>query len=170
MMVASTSVPRLMTKPRAVELPVDLGQELRRQAKLVDCLAKPPDRGVVGRIHVQRQATKTAERQPVAHRLLGGGVRERVPLLQKNDLEHHERRPAWRSYRRGMDRSQQRLERQPVEPLLDPIQKTRSSPTHSPKPRRTKAAKGHDAASANHPLRNKSRESHHPTSEKLSVA
>src|SRR5580693_6965474 len=43
------------------ELPVDLSQELRRQAKLVDHLAKPPDRGVVQRLHVQRQAVRHGE-------------------------------------------------------------------------------------------------------------
>ena len=48
-------------KAARVELPVDLSQELRRQAKLVDRLAKPPDRGVVGRLYLQRQAAKAAE-------------------------------------------------------------------------------------------------------------
>src|ERR1700677_1104356 len=48
-----------------IELPVDLSQELRRQAELVDRLAKSPDRSVVRRLHVQRQPAKAAERQPV---------------------------------------------------------------------------------------------------------
>jgi hypothetical protein len=42
MIVASTSVPRFDDEAQRVELPVDLRQELRRQAKLVDRLAKPP--------------------------------------------------------------------------------------------------------------------------------
>src|ERR1700722_5491940 len=52
-------------KAKRVELTVDLGQELRRQAKLANRLAKPPDRGVVGRLHVQRQAAKATKGQPV---------------------------------------------------------------------------------------------------------
>ena len=55
-----------------VELPVDLSQEPRRQAKLVDRLAKPPDRGVVERLHAQRQAVRhggtTAGRAPPPRR------------------------------------------------------------------------------------------------------
>src|SRR5690242_20167319 len=70
-------------KAERLELAVDRGQQLRRQAKLVDRLAKPPDRGVVRRLHLQRQPAETTKRQTVAHRLLGGWIRERVPLLQE---------------------------------------------------------------------------------------
>jgi hypothetical protein len=153
MMVASTSVPRLMTKPMRVELPVDLAQQLPRQAELVDRPAKPPDRGVVGRLHIQRQAAKAAERQPIAHRLLGGGIGKSVPLLQKNDLEHRQRRIARRAHRpnHGSAKAKPRT----------PTSRTpaRSGPeipqpfhSRSPSPRRRKVGKGHGATSANHPL------------------
>src|ERR1700722_3332231 len=68
-----------------VKLPVDLSQQPNRKTELVDRLAKPPDRGVVGRLHIQRQAAKAAERQPVAHRLLRPRIGKSVPLLEKND-------------------------------------------------------------------------------------
>jgi hypothetical protein len=83
---------------------------------------------VVGRLHVQRQAAEPAERQPVAHRLLGARIGERAPLLQKQDLEHRQRRITRRAGRRAMDRRKQRLERRPVEPLLDPLQKASDFP------------------------------------------
>jgi hypothetical protein len=127
MMVASTSVP-LDDQAERIELTIRLRKPRRRKAELVDRLAKPPDRGVIGRLHLQRQATKAAERQPVAHRLLGGGITERVPLLNKQELEHHKRRIAWRSHRRALDRRKQRLQRRPVELLLDPIQKPSALP------------------------------------------
>ena len=44
-----------------------------------------------------RSSSEKAERQPVAHRLLRGGIEERVPLLQKQDLEHRQRRIARRA-------------------------------------------------------------------------
>jgi hypothetical protein len=44
-------------------------------------------------------------------------------LLQKNDLEHRQRRVAGRASVRTVDRRQQGLERRPVERPLDPIQK-----------------------------------------------
>jgi hypothetical protein len=46
----------LDNQPARVELAVDLGQKLFRQAQLVDALAKPPDRGVVRRLFVERCA------------------------------------------------------------------------------------------------------------------
>ena len=61
MMVASTSVPRLVDKAERVELAVDLGQELCRQAERADRLAKPPDRGTVGRLRCARLAAEAAE-------------------------------------------------------------------------------------------------------------
>jgi hypothetical protein len=62
-----------------VELLVDLSQERNRKTELVDCPAKRPDRGVVGRLHLQRQAAKAAKRQPVGYRLPGGGNRPTFP-------------------------------------------------------------------------------------------
>src|ERR1700685_556603 len=50
-------------KAARVELPVDLRQELRRQAKLVDRLAKPADRGVAPRRHCHPHAPQTAAPQ-----------------------------------------------------------------------------------------------------------
>ena len=106
-------------KPARLELPVDLGQERRREAEPVDRLTKPPDRGVIRRLAVQGDAAEAAERQPVAHRLLGGRVRQRVPLLQQQDLEHRKRRVSRRPRRRSMDRRKQRLDRAPVKRPLD---------------------------------------------------
>jgi hypothetical protein len=152
-----------MTKPSASSCRLTLAQELRRQAKLVDRLAKSPDRGVVGRLHLQRQAAKAAKRQPIAHRLLGARIRERVPLLQKNDLGHRQRRIAWHARRRAMDRRKEIPERRPVEPLLDPVQKSSNlAKSRSPSRLRRKLGTGHDAISAKHPVKLKPRESNPP--------
>src|ERR1700734_3771956 len=139
MMVASTKRASFDDQAERVELAVDLRQQLRRQAKLVDRLAKAPDRGVIRRLYLQRQAAKAAERQPIAHRLLGGGIRDRAPLLQEQDLEHRQRRITRRAGRRAVDRRKQSLERGPVERLLDPVQKAlRLSRRRSPSRRRRK--------------------------------
>jgi hypothetical protein len=108
-----------------IELPVDLGQEASATGQACRSSGETA-RSRRGR--VQRQAAETAERQPVAHRLLGGGIGERVPLLQKNDLEHRQRRVARRSHRRAVDRRKQSLKRRPVEPLFDPVQKSPNFP------------------------------------------
>src|SRR6202020_860647 len=49
-------------------------------------------------------------------------------LLQKNDLEQRQRRIARRSHRRAVNRRKQSLDRRPVEPLLDPLQKASNLP------------------------------------------
>jgi hypothetical protein len=64
-----------------VELPIDLGQKLFRQAKLVHCLPETPNRRMVRRLGVERDAAKAPERQPVAYGFLGLRVRQIVPLL-----------------------------------------------------------------------------------------
>src|SRR6202042_353564 len=127
MMVASTSVPRLMIRPSASSWQLTSANS-SSTGKLVDRLAKAPDRGVIRRLYLQRQAAKAAERQPIAHRLLGGGIRERVPLLQEQDLDHRQRRITRRAGRRAVDRRKQSLERGPVERLLDPVQKASDFP------------------------------------------
>jgi hypothetical protein len=45
---------------RVYSLTVDLGQKLLRQAELLDDLAEPPDRGMVGRLLIERNAAEAA--------------------------------------------------------------------------------------------------------------
>ena len=71
----------LYDHPPRVELAVDLGQQLLRQAQLLDHLAKPPDRRVVRRLGVERNAAEAPERQTVAHGFLGLRIGQVVPLL-----------------------------------------------------------------------------------------
>ena len=75
-----------------------------------------------------QQAAEASKRQSAARGLLGGRVRERAPLLKKQDLEHRQRRIAGAPVAEPIDRRQQRLERQPVERLLDPVQKSSDLP------------------------------------------
>jgi hypothetical protein len=51
-----------------------------------------------------------------------------VPLLQEQDLEHHQGRIAGGASGRSVNRRQQSLERRPIERLLDPIQKSAALP------------------------------------------
>jgi hypothetical protein len=51
-----------------------------------------------------------------------------MPLLKKQDLEHHQRRPTGRAAARCVDRGQQRIESRPIERRLDPIQKSPDLP------------------------------------------
>jgi hypothetical protein len=87
-----------------IELTVRLRQKRRRKPDLLDRLAKPSDRGVIGRLRLQRQSAEAPERQPATNRLLRAWVRERAPLLQKNDLEQRQRRVAGRASDRRMGR------------------------------------------------------------------
>jgi hypothetical protein len=111
-----------------IELTVRLRQKRRRKPDLLDRLAKPPDRGVIGRLRLQRQSAEAPERQRIPNRLLRAWVRERAPLLQKNDLEQRQRRVAGRASDRRMGWGQRRCERRPVDPLLDPVQKSSNLP------------------------------------------
>jgi hypothetical protein len=86
-------------------LTVDLGQKLLRQAVL-DALAEPPDRGMVGRLLIERNAAKAPKRQPIAYVFLRAGVGEPVPLLEKHDLEHV--RLGLRPKKNAMDPSRRR--------------------------------------------------------------
>ena len=80
-----------------VELTVRLNKQRRRKAELVDRLTEAPDRRVIRRLDLERQAAEAPERQPVPNRLLRPGVRQRMPLLEKQDLEHRQRRIARRA-------------------------------------------------------------------------
>ena len=110
-------------QPARVELAVDLGQKLFRQAQLVDALAKAPDRGVVRRLFVERNAAEAPERQPVAHGFLGAGVGQAVPLLEKSNLEHGERRVRRCAVGRTVQRPKQDVEGAPLERLGDLFEK-----------------------------------------------
>jgi hypothetical protein len=71
MIVASASVPRLVLglgpriSPR-VESPVDLDRELLRQAERLDAPPKPPDRRMVRRVLIERNAAAAPIRQAIA--------------------------------------------------------------------------------------------------------
>jgi hypothetical protein len=105
-----------------VELTVDLGHKLLRQAELLDDLAEPPDRGMVGRLLIERNAAEAPKRQPIAHGFLRAGVGEPVPLLEKHELEHGQRRVGWGAVRRRMQWTHQDVERCPLECLGDSFQ------------------------------------------------
>ena len=64
-----------------VELPIDLGQKRFREAQLVHRLPETPDRRVIGRLGVERDAAEPAKRHPVAHSLFGLRIGQIVPLL-----------------------------------------------------------------------------------------
>lgn len=60
-----------------------IGQKLVRQLQFVDGLAKAPDRAVVGRLAIERNAAKPSERQPVAHRF---GLYTPLPRRGRKDI------------------------------------------------------------------------------------
>jgi hypothetical protein len=51
-----------------------------------------------------------------------------MPLLNKQNLEHHKRRIAGCASGRSVNRGQQSLKRRPVERLVDPVQKPANLP------------------------------------------
>src|SRR6202034_1789825 len=119
MMVASTSVPRLMTKPRASSC------RLTSAKSFVD----RPSLSIVWRNRqIEAWSGVAMSSGRPQKRRNGGRIGERVPLLQKNDLEQRQRRIARRSHRRAVNRRKQSLERRPVEPLLDPLEKASNLP------------------------------------------
>src|SRR5271165_4787042 len=112
---------------QSVELPVHLGKQRLRQAELLDPLPEPPDRRMVRRLLVERNAAKAAKRQPIAHRFLCAGVGKPVPLLQEHDLVHRQRRIGRRSLGRRMKWTHQDVESRPLERLGDVFQEPAAS-------------------------------------------
>jgi hypothetical protein len=94
-----------------------------------------------------------------------------VPLLQEQDLEHHQGRISGDASGRSVNRRQQSLERRPIERLLDPIQKSAAllKPAHhrihERRLRQVTARHRRIILSGPNP-----RESNPPTSAKLSLA
>src|SRR5260370_14360586 len=60
----------------ALELGIDEPQQLRVGARLMQPLAKPAERGVVGRRFLHLEPDKAPERQPVAQRLFQAAIRQ----------------------------------------------------------------------------------------------
>ena len=77
---------------------------------------------MVGRLLIERNAAEAPKRQPIAHGFLRARVREPVPLLEKHDLEHGQRRVGWGAVRRRMQWTHQDAKRCPLECLGDIFQ------------------------------------------------
>ena len=86
-------------------------------------LAEAMDRHIVRRLGVQCEAAEPAETQPILDRRLQGGVRQPMPLLQQQCLEHHHRRVARCAVARSMHRRQQPRDRRPVDQFIEPLQR-----------------------------------------------
>jgi hypothetical protein len=88
----------LQQKAAAIELARELGEQLVAQSVSQQPVAETAKRRVIGRCRLQRQPQELAERYPVVDRLLEVCIRQSVPLLQKQRLQHQERRE-WRAAR-----------------------------------------------------------------------
>ena len=107
-----------------VDLAVDLLEHTIRQAT-----AAAASRGSDGSSHgpVSRRPTQSrepSETQPILDRRLQAGVRQPMPLLQQQRLEHHHRRVARRRVARAMHRRQQPRDRRPVDQFTEPLQRS----------------------------------------------
>jgi hypothetical protein len=163
MMVASMSRAALDDEAERIELPVDLGPRASSTGQACRSLGE-----------IARSRRSRASPPPAAGRKSGGTTPDRAPPPRPPDQRayaiaaeersgHRQRRIAWHARRRAMDRRKQILERRPVEPLLDPVQKSSNlAKSRSPSRLRRKLGTGHDAISAKHPVKLKPRESNPP--------
>ena len=168
MMVASMSRAALDDEAERIELPVDLAKSPIER----------PSLWIAGEIARSRRSR--ASPRPGAGRKSGGTTADRAPPPRRPDQracaiaaeersEHRQRRIARHARRRAMDRRKQILERRPVEPLLDPVQKSANlAQSRSPSRLRRKLGTGHDATSAKHPLSSNPENQILPTSAKIS--
>jgi hypothetical protein len=108
---------------QAVDLAVDLLEHPISQITLPQRLAEAMDRHMVRRLGVQRKAAEPSEAQAILDRRLQGGVRQPIPLLQKQCLEHHYSRVTRCPVPRSMHRRQQSRERRPVDQSSQPLQR-----------------------------------------------
>jgi hypothetical protein len=102
-----------------VQLPSHLRQAALDQRPVRQRLPKAPDRRMVRRAILQREAAEPHEAQPVRQRRFQPGIGQHVPLLQKQCLEHHERRIRRFSPARPMNGVQQTLQWSPVNQPVD---------------------------------------------------
>jgi len=101
----------------------DLGKGALGQTAAPQRLAEPPHGAVVGNRFGQAQSDKTPKRQTVRQRLLQLRVRQIVPALQQQSLEHRQSRISGRPHHTAPQNPEQPLDRAPVHKLLDPLQR-----------------------------------------------
>src|ERR1700754_3299952 len=87
----------LEQQPALVQLLLELREQFLRKSFLGQTVAEPAERGVIRRRIFQRQSQKPPERYPIVQGFLQFRVRQPVPLLQQQRLQHQQRivgRPA----------------------------------------------------------------------------
>src|ERR1700760_4801813 len=109
-------------QPARVDLMQDLGEQFLVQTSPLQGLAEAPDRRVVRRLIAQHKATKFAERGAVIERLFKRRIGQPIPLLQQQNLEHHEPRIGWRASLRLRKTAQHALHRRPIDQFANPSQ------------------------------------------------
>ncbi len=154
--------PLLQHQPALFHLLVELGEQLLRQSRLDQPVAEAAQRRVIGGIVLQAQSEEAAERHPVIERFLQLGIRQRVPLLQQQGLEHQQPIVGRPSGPLGAQVAQQLLEAIPADRLLDPLQhpvatqlrrgeRLQKTPLSRPRHRNLPASKSTDTSESHIP-------------------